>query len=174
MNREILFRGQTRKKGEKVKNFRGDPMPSEWVYGGIFPQNKGGDFSIIYTYEPIDKRIVYADTVDQYTGLHDNTHWDDLSEKEKEDWLKHHTKDEWKGKRIFNRDIVRVYLENSEPFPTLFVVKIGRYLDVDTGDYAIGVYLDGGKVQINILSGEGNTFKKVGNIHDNPELLEVE
>ena len=92
MSREILFRGQMRKKGEKV-NLADEPLEGIWVYGGIFPQNEGGDFSIIYTYEPIDKRVVYADTVGQYTGLHDNTHWDDLSEEEKEDWLKHHTKD---------------------------------------------------------------------------------
>ena len=81
------------------------------------------------------------------------------------------------GRKIFEGDIVRVYLENSAPFPTLFVVKIGKYLDVDTGDYAIGVYLDNGKQQVNILSGEGNTYFEieiVGNIHDNPELLEAE
>ena len=70
--REILFRGQTRKFGEKTKNVKGDPMESNWVYGGIFPNNRGGDFAIIYQQEPkIDKFTVYADTVGQYTGLTD-------------------------------------------------------------------------------------------------------
>lgn len=68
--REILFRGQTRKFGEKV-NMNGDKLPGKWVYGGIFPQKKGGAYSIIYTYDPIDKYPVYAETVGQYTGLVD-------------------------------------------------------------------------------------------------------
>lgn len=70
--RELLFRGQTRRFGEKIKNVAGDPMPSNWVYGGIFHQNdRGGSFSIIYSYDPIEKHPVYADTVGQYTGVKD-------------------------------------------------------------------------------------------------------
>lgn len=70
--REILFRGQTRRFGERLKNVAGDPMPSNWVYGGIFHQNdRGGSFSIIYSYDPIEKHTVYADTVGQYTGASD-------------------------------------------------------------------------------------------------------
>ena len=70
--REILFRGQTRRKGERIINVRGDKCDSNWVYGGIFPQNNGGDFAIIYQQTPeIKKSTVYADTVGQYTGLTD-------------------------------------------------------------------------------------------------------
>ena len=70
--RELLFRGQTRRFGEKIKNVAGDPMPSNWVYGGIFHQNdRGGSFSIIYSYDPIEKHPVYTDTVGQYTGVKD-------------------------------------------------------------------------------------------------------
>lgn len=69
--REILFRGQTRRYGEKVK-LNGEKIKSNWVYGGIFPQNGDGDFAIIYQQEPtIEKRVVYADTVGQYTGMVD-------------------------------------------------------------------------------------------------------
>lgn len=69
--REILFRAQTRRYGEKVK-MNGKKIKSNWVYGGIFPQNKGGDFAIIYQQEPtIEKYPVYADTVGQYTGMLD-------------------------------------------------------------------------------------------------------
>lgn len=66
--RELLFRGQTRKKGDKVW-MNGKPVDGNWVYGGIF---KGeGCYSVLYTYEPIDKRVVYTDTIGQYTGMTD-------------------------------------------------------------------------------------------------------
>lgn len=69
--REILFRGQTRRYGEKVK-LNGEKIKSNWVYGGIFPQNGDGDFAIIYQQKPtVEKYPVYADTVGQYTGYTD-------------------------------------------------------------------------------------------------------
>lgn len=68
--REILFRGQTRKFGEKTKNVKGDPMESNWVYGGVLVSNN--DRAIIYQYEPkFDKFSVYASTLGQYTGFTD-------------------------------------------------------------------------------------------------------
>lgn len=69
--REILFRGQTRRKGEKVR-MDGTPVDSNWVYGGICPNNTGGDFAVIYQQEPeVEKFPVYSDTVGQYIGLSD-------------------------------------------------------------------------------------------------------
>ena len=64
--REILFRGQTRRKGEKVR-MDGSPVASNWVYGGVL---KGiGDHSIIYQTEPeFHKFPVYTDTLGQFTG----------------------------------------------------------------------------------------------------------
>ena len=41
--REILFRGQTRRYGEKVR-LNGEKIKSNWVYGGIFPQKVECDF----------------------------------------------------------------------------------------------------------------------------------
>ena len=67
--REILFRGQTRRKGEKVR-MDGSPVESNWVYGGVLCGS--GDHSIIYQTEPdIEKKVVYTDTLGQYTGLTD-------------------------------------------------------------------------------------------------------
>lgn len=69
--REILFRGQTRRNGEKV-NMAGEKLPGRWVYGGVL--QGAGDYSIIYGGEnpdDIEKHTVYTDTIGQYTGLTD-------------------------------------------------------------------------------------------------------
>lgn len=88
-SRELLFRGQTRKRGEKV-NMAGEPLAGIWVYGGIF-QGKG-DRSVIYTYDPVDKFPVYNETVGQCIGIPDRN-----------------------GVKIFDGDIVRHYNRPDEP-----------------------------------------------------------
>lgn len=67
--RQLLFRGQTRRKGEKVR-LDGTPVESNWVYGGVMQGE--GDHSIIYQTEPeFHKYPVYSDTLGQFTGLTD-------------------------------------------------------------------------------------------------------
>ena len=68
--REILFRGQIRKKGERV-TIGGEPLDGKWVYGGIFAANTKSDRCIITSYDDFKKYPVHADTVGQYTGLTD-------------------------------------------------------------------------------------------------------
>ena len=54
MSRELLFRGQTRKKGERVR-LDGTPIDSNWVYGcGAFAAND--DIAIIYQSKPEFKK----------------------------------------------------------------------------------------------------------------------
>lgn len=138
--REILFRGQTRKKGEKVR-LDGTLIDSNWVYGGVFPNNKGGDFAIIYQqYPEIKKYTVYADTVGQYTGLTDKN-----------------------GKKIFEGDIVKY---GDTVHKVVFEQRNGTayfglvYSTLET--LSFGYYQDLKQIEV------------IGNIYDNPKLLEQE
>lgn len=134
--RKILFRGQTRKKGEKVRVGDGKPVEGNWVYGGILQGS--GDFSIIYSgSEAVDfeKFMVYSDTIGQFTGMHDRN-----------------------GKPIFEGDIVE------------FVCPSFRMV----GNV---VYIEGRYMINNIYDEEQDwenwkELEVIGNIYDNPELLE--
>lgn len=137
--REILFRGQTRRKGEKV-NMRGQPIPGNWVYGGIFPQTNGGSYSIIYTYEPLDKWPVYAETVGQYTGLMDR-----------------------RFQRIFEGDVIRHYNDRSNT--SAFAVGVVYWEQSDCSFKQKDV----GTGRVYTLSPTCN-YEVIGNIYDNPEL----
>lgn len=147
--REILFRGQTRRFGEKVKNFAGDPMPSNWVYGGVCCGE--GAFSIIYAYMdeekeiPIEKHVVYTDTIGQYTGLTDKN-----------------------GKKIFEGDIVKA---QDNVFGSPFCDGIVGKVVCDEAAYFIETP---NIIDTQYLYNECAVYEVIGNIHDNPELLKGE
>lgn len=142
--RELLFRGQTRRKGEKTMNIKGDPMPSEWAEGGIL--QGAGCYSIIYgwkgdnprTGSDIDRHVVYSDTVGQYTGQTDMN-----------------------GKRIFEGDIVKFKNE-------LFVV------DYVTGFASFSLrHPTNMRYAPSITPITVEEMEVIGNCWDNPELLGV-
>ena len=120
----------------------GSPIDSNWVYGGIFPNNKGGDFAIIYQQEPtIEKFTVYADTVGQYTGLTDKN-----------------------GKKIFEGDIVKDEQSGYE-----YVIKwFSEYACFALANKSGHMEYDVDEFEMLV-----NDLIVIGNIHDNPELLEV-
>lgn len=139
--REILFRGQTRKLGEKVR-MNGEKVPSNWVYGGIFPGT--GDYSIIYGIgEDIEKYTVYSDTVGQYTGLTDKN-----------------------GKKIFEGDIVRIGDITHDG--QVQISGKNFLVDMQRACWIIEHCPDW-----DFLCTNARSCEVVGNIHDNPELLEV-
>ena len=159
--REILFRGQTRKKGQKVW-MDGTPVDGEWVYGGVL--QGVGDFSIIYggknqndPGEDLQKWCVYTDTLGQFTGLTDKN-----------------------GKKIFEGDVVKAVIvrdlgggtENRQEAGIIGYDKIGVIGLITEYDGTIPVWSD--FFQELTLSGciDDFWFEVIGNIHDNPELLE--
>ena len=149
MNREILFRGQHRRKGEKVK-FDGTPVESKWVYGGVCQFNE--DRSIIYQTKPeFQKYSVYTDTVGQYTGLTDKN-----------------------GRKIFEGDIIKCS-DTINDIEFNAVVEFGN----PNHDYSWGYqlkHISGEKPNLDILcwvdmEETGAFIEVIGNIHDNPELV---
>ena len=165
--REILFRGQTRRKNEWAK------MPSSnWVYGGIFVPEDNLNFAIIIAQQEntVEKHSVYGDTVGQYTGLTDKN-----------------------GVKIFEGDIVKIL-----NFQTGIIINECATFGVGISPFIDWDYLDS---EIHTITGCDNNpyfcrndnfcslwelmwnynqgdndcsvVEVLGNIHDNPELLET-
>ena len=137
--RPLLFRGQTRRKGQKVW-MDGSPVDSNWVYGGV-AQGKG-DFSIIYTYDPINKYPVYTDTLGLYSGI------DDIH-----------------GSKIFEHDFLKVSFGSNGVSGTIYVMVAflrGSFVWLhECGD--VYCHFDG-------WNDPAMTLEVIGNYHDNPEL----
>ena len=136
--RELLFRGQQRRKGEKV-HMDGSPVESSWFYGNGVLQGKG-DFSIIYQTEPtFEKHSVYTDTLGQYTGLTDMN-----------------------GKEIFEGDIVQNII-TKETAIVRWYTEHSAFMLYDKNNNKVYFLYDN----------DFNLIEIIGNIYDNPELLEV-
>lgn len=155
--REILFRGQTRRKGQKVW-MDGTPVDSNWAEGyGVCVGN--GPHSVIYSGHPVEKFCVYTDTIGQFTGLTDKN-----------------------GTKIFEGDIIRSdngkqcavsVVEFGEYYPQMFYKMLdmfcpGKAMIPAVGFHAVSV----GKGEEMILF-QSPCVTVIGNIYDNPELLEV-
>lgn len=128
----------------------GSPVESNWVYGGVF---QGQNFSVIYGYDPVEKHVVYSDTVGEYTGTKDI-----------------------QGNRIFEGDVfndndnecvgvvrwhngafkIFWYGHNGVMMPYGYDECAGKFgvVEVETFD---DVYID--------------QMEVIGNIHDNPEFF---
>lgn len=102
----------------------------------------------------------------QSTGLHDSTKLEDLSVEEQENWLgSGKTADEWQGREIFEGDIVEI-IYDGEPFTGVIVY------DLEETDFkATNGNEDYGNNFQYLTVGE--SIKVIGNVHQNPDLLEV-
>lgn len=144
--------------------FRGKRLDNkEWVYGGYYSQDnyrkgdrrhiivwehQGAGMSIIH--EPVDPK-----TIGQYTGTKDKN-----------------------GTEIYTGDIV-YYKNDQEHFPGLLVYEKIGVVKIDKGMTGTSgrirqVYRDRTSVRDdNSLLLSPEIYEVIGNIHDNPELLEA-
>ena len=96
----------------------------------------------------------------QSTGLHDSTKFEDLSEEEQEEWLESgKTADEWKGQEVFEGDILTSQ-DGTDGLISRFIVKRDEFYTGFTP-----------------MNREGYGFNRtmcevIGNVHQQPELLE--
>ena len=147
--REILFRGQI--------------TQYEWVYGfyeskisGCFilsPKIKVRKKDGVVIKDSFEVAEVIPETVGQFTGLTDKN-----------------------GKKIFEGDIISAITLDTGKEQTA-VVCFGNFIDENNGDEYIGFFIEFGGIKTTVtqLAMEKckNRIEVIGNIYDNPELLEV-
>ena len=168
--REILF---------KAKHIhllpQNEHLDGTWVEGYLCDEN--------YIYSPKLKQefLIDPETVCQYTGLTDNTKWEQLSEREKKKFLskwnykkeRRNIKEDWNGRKIFEGDIVRDIFNGS----VIGIVKYGEYRNTFNDDEHgghVGFYVEW-KEKRDLLRKDLVYWVKnsefIGNIFDNTDLI---
>lgn len=171
-----LFRGQTRRYGEKIKNFAGEKMESAWAIGPGVARGNGG-YSIIYGTEKgsdaervfADKHTVYTDTLGLSSGKVDRN-----------------------GILIFTGDIVQHLDTVYEEYDCQSVVHFGEFDQDGSGDEynpskCLGFYVEVNNYTCPDWDEDNSCFPQykkqqsllevcercevIGNVFDNPELI---
>lgn len=146
---EYLYRGKRKDNGE-------------WVVGYFVKTTDGGCFITSALTRTDDENLdsdiweVIPETVGEFTGYNDI-----------------------KGIKIFQDDIIKRSADTERP--VFGVVKFGKYKDPNLDETALGFYVEfehpvAGLIQVTIFEADDPLLEKVeivGNIYDNPELLEA-
>ena len=155
MNREIIFRGKRVNTGE-------------WVFGcltqlqqdqvAIYDNRPCASSLQLWQYIQFHTYEVIPETVGQFTGLYDNTKWEQLSEYEKTAWLsiKGNTKENYPGRKIFEGDIL---IKEGNPTYKYTVEWKSASFQMFSKHYGFWHLSDYTEMVV------------IGNIYDNKELL---
>lgn len=161
--------------------FRGLTDEGTWEYGGIVRIPRGQYFITTLT----GGSDVKPETVGQFTGLYDNTTWDELASDQKELFWKCNRSEDgksikyqeiddvkhlWKGNPIFEGDILQCQVKDWENDGYKHVNKAMEWWE----SYCYNGYrLRSGKATMQAKPSSLKTMKVkvIGNIYQNPDLL---
>lgn len=92
----------------KIK-FRGiSTTTGKFVYGCYWQNCASGETIISGDgSNEFDFYLIKKGSVGQFVGLHDCTQWDELTPSEQKAWLQDNKQENWKGKEIFEGDIIK-------------------------------------------------------------------
>ncbi len=164
--REIVFRVWN------GANYENNVMVGKFGAFYVNPMNGGLDANDSASLSPFNTKFSDNVIIEQFTGLHDATKWEDLTDAERDEWIKSgHTKEEWKGRRIFDGDIVGFTAENELWEPQYYEGTV-YFCD---GTFWVDCGKDGDDNDVLFTIGHAKlcdeSLQIIGNIHNNPEEL---
>lgn len=151
-----------------------------WTEGALIPY--GSDPKIIHAIsvhpEFVDSENVYycegspvdPDTICGFTGFYDNTEWGELTPEEQAVFLypedgSRHRKEEWRGKKIFENDIVRVTDDDGDISELNSDTGLGRVV------FCFGMWYITNGIENSLYEiGRGYYIRVIGNAFDSPDL----
>lgn len=182
--REILFREI---RGKRIDN-------REWVEGCLLIDYITGQYFIHRYGNSVNEsdRVgeegflrflafeVDPSTICQYTGLHDKTKWEELSEKEQQQFLsewnyekdRKNQKEDWKGNKIWENDIVKFDVYKYEKLVSSTISEIKWCKELCSLSVVVNDL--GTRGTLGHFNDFNKTVEVIGNIFDNPELMEGE